>query len=276
MSTAGQLERQPTVDRPDHQSLAGIADGRDMVEHPADLARREIGIDDQSGRRGHRRLMPARNQLGAGVGGAPVLPYDRRGEWLAGRTVPSYDCFALVGDADRGNIPGAAGSRHHLASAGQRRRPDRAGILFYPAGSGMARFDRPLRTAMDAPVDAEQQRPGRSRPFVENEDQRSSGHRLTLGATHPDRKSRIENDAAVEPATPVPLSRASNRTVVLGAKLARTSASLQLVRQSDTVKEVRLMARSRPLRRTGDRLKRLFYKNASYEVIAVKQFRQVQ
>ena len=43
---------------------------------------------------------------------------------------------------------------------------------------------------------------------------------------------------------------------------------LDIVDESDTVAKVKRNAHSIAIRRTGDRLKRLFYKNAAYEVIA--------
>jgi len=45
---------------------------------------------------------------------------------------------------------------------------------------------------------------------------------------------------------------------------------LRLLRESDTIGETKALARRRPPRQIGDGLKRLFYKNALYEVIAVR------
>ena len=47
-------------------------------------------------------------ELGAAVGGAPVLPDQCGVDGLAGRAVPGDDRLALVGDADRGDLAGTS------------------------------------------------------------------------------------------------------------------------------------------------------------------------
>jgi hypothetical protein len=48
-----------------------------VVERPGDLGRAEIGVEQQPGFRLDRIFVPRRAQLGAAIGGAPVLPDDR-------------------------------------------------------------------------------------------------------------------------------------------------------------------------------------------------------
>jgi SAM-dependent methyltransferase len=45
----------------------------------------------------------------------------------------------------------------------------------------------------------------------------------------------------------------------------------RMLQESDNIEEVERAGRSQPVRRLGDRLKRLFFKNARYEVIAARE-----
>ena len=109
-----QLSIVPNASRP---SARRLGHRRLVVEQPAHLGGREIGIEQQPGRRAHRVLVPGLAQRVAELGGAPVLPDQRAGERLAGPLVPRDHGLALVGHADRGDALGAAGQRDHLARA---------------------------------------------------------------------------------------------------------------------------------------------------------------
>src|SRR3546814_13046723 len=94
-----------------------------------------MGGGQQAAVRLHRLLVPRFLQRGAVGGGAAVLPHDRARERLARRAVPEYHRLALVGDADRRDMLGAARARDHLARAGQRRVPDFGGVILDESGA---------------------------------------------------------------------------------------------------------------------------------------------
>ena len=97
----------------------------DAIEQPGDLAGGKIRIEQQPGLGPDLQLMAAGAQGFAHRGGAPVLPDDGVVDRLAGRPVPDHRRFALVADADAGDVfCGKAGFRHGLAHGGHNRAPD--------------------------------------------------------------------------------------------------------------------------------------------------------
>ena len=73
-----------------------------IVEHPGDLRRREIGIEQQAGTCGHERLAAALFEFGAKRRGAAILPDDRIVDRPARPPVPDQRSFALIGYAEPG------------------------------------------------------------------------------------------------------------------------------------------------------------------------------
>ena len=106
---AGQPPQQITIDGAEHQlaSISALARAGDLVEDPGDFRSRKIGIDDQAGLFRNRGLVAFGLQSRADIGGAAVLPDDGAMHRLAGGAVPHHGGLALVGDADRGDVPGA-------------------------------------------------------------------------------------------------------------------------------------------------------------------------
>jgi len=95
-----------------------------MVEDPLQLGGRKIGIDQQPGARGDPVAMPGLAQFGAEIGGAPVLPDDGIMDRRARGPVPDKRGFALVGDADGGDVPRAeAGLLDRRAGLAREQRP---------------------------------------------------------------------------------------------------------------------------------------------------------
>ena len=111
---AGQPPQQEAVDGPERQlaALGPLAGAGHIVEHPGDLGRGEIGVEEKPGPGADQRLGAVGLELGAAVGGAAVLPHDRAVDRLAGRAVPDDRGLALVGDADPGDA-----RRHRLRFA---------------------------------------------------------------------------------------------------------------------------------------------------------------
>ena len=89
-------------------------------------------------------------EFGDGVGDAGVLPDDGVADGLAGVAVPDHGGFALVGDADGGEIAGAEVlGLHRFADDLLRAAPDLGGIVLDPAGPGINLRVLPLRGGDD-------------------------------------------------------------------------------------------------------------------------------
>ena len=80
----------------------------DVVEHPAQLRRRERRVELEPGALADERLVAVRAQLGARAVGPPVLPDDRRVDGAARRALPDHERLRLVGDAERRHVAGPA------------------------------------------------------------------------------------------------------------------------------------------------------------------------
>ena len=116
-------------------ALGARARAGDVIENPRDFGAGKIGIDDQTGFGRDRRLVAFALQSGADIGGAAVLPDDGAVNGCAGGAVPHHGGLALVGDADRGDVPGGdAGLLQRLAAGGDGRGPDVLRLVLDPAG----------------------------------------------------------------------------------------------------------------------------------------------
>ena len=106
---AGEMPDEPAIDGAEGE-LAALGAGAcagHIVENPRDLGRGEVGIEDQAGLCETVFASAAGFEARAMSGGAAVLPDDGVMDGLAGCALPDDDGFALVGDADGGNIAGA-------------------------------------------------------------------------------------------------------------------------------------------------------------------------
>ena len=105
-----------------------------MIEQPRQFGGGKIGVEQQPGAFADHRLVPCGAQGGAGVGGAAVLPDNRVVDRLTGVTVPHNGGFALVGDADGGDVGGLdARLGDGAAHNGNDRGPYLLRIMFHPA-----------------------------------------------------------------------------------------------------------------------------------------------
>ncbi len=97
---AGEVPDQPGVDIAEQQiSIARLGPrARHVLEDPADLAARKVGVYHQTRSRCDVPRLGRCGQLSAEFGRAAALPYDRRSDGLAGRAVPDDGGLALVGD----------------------------------------------------------------------------------------------------------------------------------------------------------------------------------
>ncbi len=137
---AGELEREPRVDRAEHgAAVAGaLAQAGDVLQQPGDLRGREIGVEHEPGARADERFVPVGAQPLAQRRRAAVLPDERAMQGLARGGVPHADRLALVGDRDRGQLARAdvPGIRERLAGHGLGDRPQFGEIVLDPAGLG--------------------------------------------------------------------------------------------------------------------------------------------
>jgi hypothetical protein len=134
---SGEVPQHPAVGvAEDEVPRLGLLTGAlDVVQNPLDLGPGEVGGERQP----DLLLEPVRTPLarqfihdGLGPG---VLPHDCVVDRLAGGPVPDHRCFALVGDADGGNVvPGQVclGQCGTDDLAGVV--PDFHGIVLHPAG----------------------------------------------------------------------------------------------------------------------------------------------
>jgi hypothetical protein len=133
---AGQIPDQPAIDGPERDlaALGAVAQAGHAIEHPADLRRREIRIEQQAGPPAHLDLEPAFAQRGASGGRAAILPDDRVLDRTAGGALPQQRRFALIGDADRCDLRGLdARVAQRTAGRFDLRTPQVGGVVFDPA-----------------------------------------------------------------------------------------------------------------------------------------------
>src|SRR5579884_879243 len=103
---AGQFEQQPGIDSAgaDPSGFGCRASVGDLVEQPGDLRGGEKRVDAEAGFGGEDILDLRPPQRREPLGGAPALPDHTWPERLARRAVPEKYGFALIGDADRGEL----------------------------------------------------------------------------------------------------------------------------------------------------------------------------
>ena len=113
-----------------------------VIEDPAELGAREVGVDHQAGRALDVLLQASRLQLVAQLSRATILPDDRVHDRPARIALPHDRRLALVGDADPGDLLRACVAQlQHTIGDGELTMPDVLGVVFHPARAG----DRPAQ-----------------------------------------------------------------------------------------------------------------------------------
>ena len=82
-----------------------------MVEQPADFQAAEVGGERQAGFVAEAVGAAGAGELGDGIGDAHILPDEGMVRGAAGVAVPKDGGFALIGDADGGEIARARWQR---------------------------------------------------------------------------------------------------------------------------------------------------------------------
>ena len=171
--SAGQVPNQPAVDgaKGELTACCPLSSTCYMVEDPADLGAREVGVDFQSCALSDVCGLPVCPQLIAEVGGAPVLPDDGVVDGLAGGAVPDHGGFPLVGDADGSDVGhGQSGFGNGLAGGGQLTRQDVLWVVFHPARLGKVLRKFLLRHAQNAATVVEDEAAAAGGALVQGED----------------------------------------------------------------------------------------------------------
>jgi hypothetical protein len=82
--------------------------------------------------------------------GAAVLPDDGVVDGPAGPAIPDHHGLALVGDSERGDVPGAeTGPGESFAGGGELRLPDLIRVVLHPSGPGKDLLKLPLGDGPD-------------------------------------------------------------------------------------------------------------------------------
>ena len=147
---SGQLPDQPAVNGAKRQlARFGLSPrARHVVQQPAQLGAREIGIDHQPGLGLNHGRHSARAQVGAGGFGAPVLPDDGVVDGDPGAAVPDHGGLALIGDANGPHLTRCdTGLGQCLAGSRQLGLPDHHWVVLDPAGLGVDLWQFLLRHA---------------------------------------------------------------------------------------------------------------------------------
>ncbi len=172
MLAAGEIPDEPTVDGAEGEFalLGAFACAVDVVEDPGDLGGGEVGIEQEAGAAAHGVFQSSLGKLAAVVGGTAVLPDDGVVDGLASCAVPDDGGFALVGDADGGEVAGArAGSGKDFDGGAHLRGEDVHGVVLDPSGAGIDLAEFVLRDASDAAVVVEENGAGAGGALVERE-----------------------------------------------------------------------------------------------------------
>lgn len=170
---AGEFPDQPAVDGAEQQFAVAraFAAAFDVVEDPLQFGAGEVRVGDQAGGVADVVFQAIALELLADFGAAAALPDDGVVDRPAGGLVPDHGGFALVGDADGGDLVMVqAGLRqgldHHRALGGE----DFHRVVFDPAGLRVMLGEFALGGAHDVGVAIENDRAGAGRTLIEGND----------------------------------------------------------------------------------------------------------
>ncbi len=164
---AAQVPYQPAVDGACGQlaTFSAGAGAGNVIEQPSQLGGREIGVGQQAGALLQQRRVAVSRELGADARSAPVLPNDGVRQRPAGGALPQHHGFALVGDANGGEIAQLrSGTGQGFGEGGALRGPDVERVMFHPAGLRVVLGELALRAGQHPAlqIDDEGARAGRT------------------------------------------------------------------------------------------------------------------
>ena len=175
----GQPPQQEAVDRAEGElaALRAFPRAGHVVEQPGELRAGEIGIEQQARALAYEGLGAVGLEPRAGLGRTTVLPDDGTVNRPAARAIPDDRRFALVGDADRGNVlRGKPGALQRLASGRDGVAPDVFRVVLHPAVGRVVlrQFVPGKRDAAALLIEDDAARRGRA--LVDGEDVAGAGH----------------------------------------------------------------------------------------------------
>src|ERR1022692_2124317 len=141
-----------------------------MIENPGNLAAGEVGVDQQAGALLYEMFVTFVLELLAKAGGTAILPDDGVVDGLAGCAVPDDGGFALVGDADGGNVGGLCTRlRQRFEGDSDLRRCDLFRVVLDPSGLRKDLVELALVYRSDGAVIVEQEGSGTCGALIERE-----------------------------------------------------------------------------------------------------------
>ncbi len=158
--SAAEHPDQPGVHRAEGELAASrpVRGSGHRLQDPAQLGRREVGIQEQARTRAHQRLEAIAAQLVTYARRSPVLPDDGRGDRARGGSLPHDGGLALVRDADgRDRSSRQAAETQRLHCRGALRLPDLQRVLLDPAGVREALPGLVLRAGQNATLSVDDQ-----------------------------------------------------------------------------------------------------------------------
>jgi hypothetical protein len=249
---AGQTPQQERIDGAEGQMAGGgeRASAFDVVEQPGDLGGREIRIEQQAGLGRDGGLVARFLQPAAQVRRAAILPDYGAVNGLGGAPVPEQAGFALVGDADSGDIGcGQPSACEGLACRFHGRAPDVLRVVLDPAGGGVMLGELALRQAQDGEVGAEHDGAAGGGSLVECQDHCRFGH---VSPFAPLAAGCIAcNGSSLGPGLPPPQGRVSAQVRWMGFRADCRCATLR-AEARPTCTCYRTVLVRRPQRRDGD------------------------
>src|SRR5581483_8963845 len=134
---------------------------------PRVLRRREVRVEHEARDLAHAVLVPGLAQSPALLGGAAVLPHDRRSDRLERAPVPEHERLALVRDAGRDDVSlRRAGGVERLRRARLHGVPDLVRVVLDPTGPREVLRDLAIALAANLAVEPDGDRRGARRAFV--------------------------------------------------------------------------------------------------------------
>ena len=169
----GQVVYEETVHRARTQLAAfrSLPRARDLLQNPLHLCAGKIRVRHQARALTNGRFHPLAQKPLHQRRGAATLPNDRSAYGLARLPIPHERGFALIGDADGGDIPHVhPGSFHRRAQRLDLRMQNVHGIVLHPA---RARINLPEFTPLrrhDVPCFIKDNCAGTRRPLIQRND----------------------------------------------------------------------------------------------------------
>ena len=170
---AGQLPDEPAVHCAEQEQAAfgTFLRAGNVVQNPFQLGCRKIRVQHQAGLFPDDISKAPLAQLITVFSGAAALPYDGGANRFPGGFVPDNCGFALVGDADGGNLRRAeAGFLHRLPDDGKLGFPDFVRVVLHPAGMGVVLTEFLLCGRFDVPSVVENDTAAAGGPGVKRHD----------------------------------------------------------------------------------------------------------